>query len=288
MKNTITVKTHEKIRAGQVITMILVILGGLIMIYPLLWMVMSSLKENNEIFNNASSLIPKEFHFENYANGWRGFAKISFATFFKNSFFISGIGTIGSVFSSAFIAFGFARLKFKGRNFWFICMLLTMMLPFQVIMIPQYIIFNKLGWVGTFLPLIVPSFFGGAFFIFLIIQFIYGIPRDLDEAAKIDGCGYFDIFVRIIMPLIVPALVTCAIFSFMWKWDDFMGSLLYLNKPSMYPVTMALKMFADPTSITDWGAMFAMATLSIIPIFVIFVFFQKYLVNGISTEGLKG
>lgn len=288
MKNSISVKTHEKIRAGQVITMILVILGGLIMIYPLLWMVMSSLKENNEIFNNASSLIPKEFHFENYANGWRGFAKISFATFFKNSFFISGIGTIGSVFSSAFIAFGFARLKFKGRNFWFICMLLTMMLPFQVIMIPQYIIFNKLGWVGTFLPLIVPSFFGGAFFIFLIIQFIYGIPRDLDEAAKIDGCGYFDIFIRIIMPLIVPALVTCAIFSFMWKWDDFMGSLLYLNKPSMYPVTMALKMFADPTSITDWGAMFAMATLSIIPIFLIFVFFQKYLVNGISTEGLKG
>lgn len=288
MKNSISVKTHEKIRAGQVITMILVILGGLIMIYPLLWMVMSSLKENNEIFSNASSLIPKEFHFENYANGWRGFAKISFATFFKNSFFISGIGTIGSVFSSAFIAFGFARLKFKGRNFWFICMLLTMMLPFQVIMIPQYIIFNKLGWVGTFLPLIVPSFFGGAFFIFLIIQFIYGIPRDLDEAAKIDGCGYFDIFIRIIMPLIVPALVTCAIFSFMWKWDDFMGSLLYLNKPSMYPVTMALKMFADPTSITDWGAMFAMATLSIIPIFLIFVFFQKYLVNGISTEGLKG
>jgi multiple sugar transport system permease protein len=198
------------------------------------------------------------------------------------------VGTIGAVFSSAFIAFGFARLKFKGRNFWFICMLVTMMLPFQVIMIPQYIIFNKLGWVGTFLPLIVPSFFGGSFFIFLIIQFIYGIPKDLDEAAKIDGCGYLDIFIRIIIPLIVPALVTCAIFSFMWKWDDFMGSLLYLNKPSMYPVTMALKMFADPTSITDWGAMFAMATLSIIPIFLIFVFFQKYLVNGISTEGLKG
>lgn len=288
MKNNISVKAHEKLRAGQVISTILVVLGGLTMIYPLLWMVMSSFKENNEIFSSASSLIPDKFRFENYANGWRGFAKISFTTFFKNSFFISTVGTIGSVFSSAFIAFGFARLKFKGRNFWFICMLLTMMLPFQVIMIPQYIIFNKLGWVGTFLPLIVPSFFGGSFFIFLIIQFIYGIPKDLDEAAKIDGCGYFDIFIRIILPLIVPALVTCAIFSFMWKWDDFMGSLLYLNKPSMYPVTMALKMFADPTSITDWGAMFAMATLSIIPIFVIFVFFQKYLVNGISTEGLKG
>lgn len=279
---------RKKIHAGPVISKILIILGGLIMIYPLVWMVMSSFKENNEIFSKAGSLIPGEFQFKNYANGWRGFAKISFATFFRNSFFIAAVGTVGSVFSSALIAFGFARLKFKGRNFWFVCMLVTMMLPFQVIMIPQYIIFNKMGWVGTFLPMIVPHFFGGSFFIFLIIQFVYGIPKELDEAAKIDGCGYFDIFRRIILPLIVPALVTCAIFSFMWKWDDFMGSLLYLNKPSMYPVTMALKMFADPTSITDWGAMFAMATLSIIPIFLIFVFFQKYLVNGISTEGLKG
>ena len=273
---------------SQAIVTILILAGGIIMVYPLLWMAMSSLKANNEIFDSASGLLPKQFHFENYANGWKGFAKISFATFFKNSFIISGIGTIGSVFSSAFIAFGFARLKFKGRNFWFICMLLTMMLPFQVIMIPQYIIFNKLGWVGTFLPLIVPSFFGGAFFIFLTIQFIYGLPKDLDEAAKIDGCSYYDIYFRIIQPLIVPPMITCAIFSFMWKWDDFMGSLLYLNKPSTYPVNLALKMFADPTSITDWGAMFAMATLSVVPIFLIFVFFQKYLVEGISTEGLKG
>ncbi len=273
---------------GHIIAAAVIILGGLTMIYPLLWMVMSSFKENNEIFSSASSLIPKKFHVENYANGWRGFAGISFAVFFGNSFFLSIVGTIGSVFSSAFIAFGFARLRFKGRGFWFICMLVTMMLPFQIIMIPQYIIFNKLGWVGTFLPLTVPNYFGGAFFIFLIIQFIYGIPRDLDEAAKIDGCSYYGIFFRIILPLILPALVTCAIFSFMWKWDDFMGSLLYLNKPSTYPVSLALKMFADPTSITDWGAMFSMATLSVVPIFLIFVFFQKYLVEGISTEGLKG
>lgn len=273
---------------GHIIAVAVIILGGLTMIYPLLWMVMSSFKENNEIFSSASSLIPKVFHAENYANGWKGFAGISFAVFFGNSFFLSVVGTIGSVFSSAFIAFGFARLRFKGRGFWFICMLVTMMLPFQIIMIPQYIIFNKLGWVGTFLPLTVPNYFGGAFFIFLIIQFIYGIPKDLDEAAKIDGCSYYGIFFQIILPLILPALVTCAIFSFMWKWDDFMGSLLYLNKPSTYPVSLALKMFADPTSITDWGAMFAMATLSVVPIFLIFVFFQKYLVEGISTEGLKG
>ncbi|NLK29161.1 MAG: carbohydrate ABC transporter permease [Clostridiales bacterium] len=279
---------HRKKRLKQVLFVLLVLAGGIIMVYPLLWMIMSSFKENNEIFSDAASLVPKEFRFENYINGWKGFAKISFATFFKNSFFISIVGTIGTVLSSAFVAFGFARLKFKGRNFWFTSMLITMMLPFQVIMIPQYIIFNKLGWVGTFLPLIVPSFFGGAFFIFLIIQFIYGLPKELDEAAKIDGCNYYNIFFRIILPLICPSLVTCVIFSFMWKWDDFMGSLLYLNKPSTYTVTLALKMFADPTSITDWGAMFAMATLSIIPIFVIFIFFQKYLVEGISTEGLKG
>jgi multiple sugar transport system permease protein len=279
---------HRKKRLKQVLFVLLVLAGGIIMVYPLLWMIMSSFKENNEIFSDAASLVPKEFRFENYINGWKGFAKISFATFFKNSFFISIVGTIGTVLSSAFVAFGFARLKFKGRNFWFTSMLITMMLPFQVIMIPQYIIFNKLGWVGTFLPLIVPSFFGGAFFIFLIIQFIYGLPKELDEAAKIDGCNYYNIFFRIILPLIGPSLVTCVIFSFMWKWDDFMGSLLYLNKPSTYTVTLALKMFADPTSITDWGAMFAMATLSIIPIFVIFIFFQKYLVEGISTEGLKG
>ena len=279
---------HKKIKTKSVIYTVLVLLGGFIMIYPLIWMVMSSFKENNEIFSDASSLIPSYFKFENYSNGWAGFAGISFSVFFRNSFIISIIGTIGAVFSSAVVAFGFARTRFRSRAFWFVCMLITMMLPFQIIMIPQYIIFNQLGWVGTFLPLIVPSYFGGAFFIFLIVQFIYRIPRDLDEAAKIDGCSYYGIFARIILPLIVPALVTCAIFSFMWKWDDFLGSLLYLNKPSTYPVSLALKMFADPTSISDWGAMFAMATLSVVPIFVIFIFFQKYLVEGISTEGLKG
>ncbi len=290
MKEVLAVKknSHKKWKIGHIIAAIAIIAGGLIMIYPLLWMVMSSFKENNEIFDQASSLWPEVFHFENYANGWKGFAGISFGKFFTNSLFITVIGTIGSVFSSAFIAFGFARLKFKGRKVWFTCMLLTMMLPFQIIMIPQYLIFNKLGWVGTFLPMIVPHFFGGAFFIFLIIQFIYGIPKDMDEAAKIDGCSYYGIFFRIILPLIVPALVTCAIFSFMWKWDDFMGPLLYLNRPTTYTVSLALKMFADPTSLSDWGAMFAMATLSVLPMFLIFVFFQKYLVEGISTEGLKG
>ena len=167
-------------------------------------------------------------------------------------------------------------------------MLLAMMLPFQVIMIPQYIIFNKMGWVGSYLPLIVPQFFGQGFFIFLNVQFIKGIPIDLDEAARMDGCSIYSIFTRIILPLVKPSLVTSAIFSFMWRWDDFLSALLYLSDPLKYPVSYALKMFSDPTAGSDWGAMFAMATLSLIPIFLIFLTMQKYLVEGIASTGIKG
>lgn len=273
---------------SRIIYHIVVIIIGFAMIYPLLWMVISSFKPANEIFANAKSLIPNEFVTYNYFNGWKGFAGYSFATFFKNSFVISGLATLGALLSSPVIAFGFSRLKFKGRNIWFSLMLLTMMLPFQIIMIPQYIIYHNLGWVGTILPLVLPNFFGGAFFVFLIIQFIDGIPRELDEAAKIDGCSWYGIFGRIILPLIVPSIVTCGIFAFMWKWDDFLASMLYLNAPRQYTVSIALKMFSDPSSGSDWGSMFAMATLSITPIMLIFIFCQKYLVEGISTEGLKG
>ena len=272
----------------RVVYHVSVILIGFIMIYPLLWMLGSSFKPPNEIFIHASNIFPREFVTYNYPNGWKGFAGYSFSTFFSNSLLISGLATLGSLLSSPFIAFGFARLRFKGKRIWFALMLLTMMLPFQIIMIPQYIIFHNLGWVGTIVPLVMPSYFGGAFFIFLIIQFIDGIPRELDEAAKIDGCSWYGIYARIILPLIVPAIVTVGIFAFMWKWDDFLASLLYLNAPKQYTVAIALKMFSDPNSGSDWGSMLAMATLSILPILVIFIFCQKYLVEGISMEGLKG
>lgn len=265
-----------------------VLVIGFAMIYPLLWMLGSSFKPANEIFTDAARLFPKEMVFYNYTNGWKGFAGYSFSLFFKNSFLISGIATLGTLLSSPFIAFGFARLRFKGRKLWFSLMLVTMMLPFQIIMVPQYIIFHRLGWVGTILPLILPSFFGGAFFIFLIIQFIDGIPRELDESAKIDGCTWYGIYARIILPLISPAIVTAGIFAFMWKWDDFLASLLYLNAPKQYTVSIALKLFSDPSSGSDWGSMLAMAVLSIVPIMLIYVFCQKYLVEGISADGLKG
>ncbi|MDY3918569.1 MAG: carbohydrate ABC transporter permease [Candidatus Limivivens sp.] len=263
-------------------------LGACIMIYPLVWMILSSFKESGEIIKDAANLIPTSFSFENYRNGWQGFAGYDFGIFFKNSFIIAGISTVGAVISSSVVGYGFARCNFSLKGFWFACMLVSMMLPFQMIMIPQYIIFNKLGWVGSYLPIIVPQFFGQGFFIFLNVQFIKGIPRDLDEAAKMDGCSIYGIYLRIILPLIKPALVTSAIFSFMWRWDDFLSPLIYLNDPTTYPVSYALKMFSDPTVGSDWGAMFAMATLSLIPIFLIFLTMQKYLVEGIASTGIKG
>ena len=269
----------EKRLVKKAVYHVIVFVIGIIMIYPLIWMVMSSFKENSTIFSTAGSLIPENFILSNYSTGWKGFGKISFATFFQNSIFISVVATLGTVASSALVAYGFARFKFRGCGILFAAMLLSMMLPAQVLMIPQYLWYQKLGWVGSYMPLTVPYFFA---------NFISGIPTELDEAAKIDGCSYARIFTRIMLPLIKPALVTACIFSFMWRWDDFLSALLYVSKSSMYPVSLALKLFCDPGSSSDYGAMFAMATLSILPSILIFLFFQKYLVEGISTSGLKG
>ena len=261
---------------------------GLFMLYPLLWLFASSFKGEDEIWTNVSSLIPHDFTFKNYINGWAGFGGISFTTFYRNSFIYAGVGTLIAVMASAVVAYGFARIRFAGRNIWFACMLATLMLPVQVQIIPQYIVFSKLGWINTFLPLLLPRIGGTAFFIFMIMQFIRGIPKEMDEAAEIDGCGKGGIFLRIILPQIVPALITAAIFSFYWTWEDFLTPLIYLNAPELYTVSMALRSFADPAAATDWGAIFAMSSLSLVPVLVIFIMFQRYLVEGISTTGLKG
>lgn len=265
-----------------------VIVFGLCMLYPILWMFFASFKTSAEIFGPVTHLLPNSFKATNYIQGWSGFGKVTFTTFFANSLFISSVSTIGATISSALIAYGLARIKFVGRKMWFGVMLVTMMLPGQVLMIPQFVMFYKFGWVNTFLPVIVPHFFGLPFFIFLMMQFIQGIPSELDQAAKIDGCSKYQIFFRIILPLLTPAIITSMIFSFMWRWEDFFSALLYLGKPELYTVSMALRMFSDSSSISNWGGMMAMATLSLIPDLIIFIVFQKYLVEGISTTGLKG
>ena len=268
---------------------VLVMGFGFVMIYPLLWMILSSFKPTTTIFTTAGQLIPASWTLDNYANGLRGFGKVPFMQFFQNSLYISVIATIGTIASSAIVAYGFSRLKFKGRGLLFSAMMVTMMLPAQVLMVPQYLWYQKLGWVGSYLPLIVPYFFAiQGFFVYLNVNFIDGIPRDLDEAAKIDGCSTYGIFMRVILPLLTPALITTGIFSFIWRWDDFLSALLFVRSSAKYPASLALKLFCDPSSSSDYGAMFAMSTLSIVPVMLIFIFLQKYLVEGIATSGLKG
>jgi multiple sugar transport system permease protein len=261
---------------------------GFLMLYPLLWVVASSFKPADQIFTNVMSLLPRTVTFDNYVQGWAGFGGISFTTFFKNSLIYSGFGTLLTVCGSTLTAYGFARLRFAGQKVWFTLMIMTLMLPVQVQVIPEYILFAKLGWLNTFWPLLLPRIGGQAFFIFMIMQFIRGIPRELDDAAAIDGCGEVGIFLRIVVPLISPAMMTAAIFSFYFTWGDFLHPLIYLNDPRLYTISVALRTFADPSTVTNWGAIFAMSTLSLIPVFALFIFFQRYLIEGISTSGLKG
>ncbi|MCK6576907.1 MAG: carbohydrate ABC transporter permease [Anaerolineae bacterium] len=293
MDQALNFESHRHQRRRANLTRGLVYYAGVgllavVMLYPVAWLVASSLKPLDEIWTNVTSLIPSALRFENYAEGWQGFGGISFQIFFGNSFVHAGVGTLFTVISSAVVAYGFARVKFRGRDLWFSIMLMTLMLPSQILMIPQYIIFNELGWINTFLPLLIPRLGGDVFFIFMIIQFIRGIPIELDEAAMIDGCSKGGIFFRIILPQITPALVTAAIFSFYWTWEDFLGPLVYLQNPNMYTVALALRAYTDLGSVNNWGAVFAMLTLSLVPVILIFVFFQRYLVEGIATTGLKG
>lgn len=276
-----------KKRISATIYHIGMIIGSFVMLYPLFWLLGSSLKTNEEYYASTYSLIPESWAFSNYIEGWAGFARLTFSTFFKNSIFIAVLSTLGTVLSCTLAAYGFARIKFKTRKFWFAAMLLTMCLPSQVLMIPQYLLYNKLGWVGTYLPLIVPQFCGNAFNVFLLMQFMKNVPREIDEAAIVDGCNPFQMFYRIMLPLVKPAISTVAVLSFMGSWSDFMGALLYLNKPNLYPVSYALKLFSDETG-TNYGPMFAMSVVSLIPILILFFVFQKSLVEGISTTGVKG
>lgn len=267
---------------------VLMLLFSFLMLYPLLWMISSSLKPGDQIMIAQTQLIPAQITFENYVTGWAGFARNSFATFFKNSLLVAVVRVAGTVISACLTAFAMARMNFKGRKFWFAIMIGTMCLPGMILRVPQYLLFNTLGWVGSYKPLLIPSWFGGgAFNVFLLMQFMKNIPRDMDEAATIDGCGWGGLFARIMLPLITPAICTVAVLTFIGSWGDFYSALIYLNKPSMYPVAYALKLYSDETT-TNYGPMLAMSVLSLVPVIILFFLFQRSLVEGISTTGIKG
>ena len=256
------------------------------MVYPLIWLISSSLKPENLIFNTLG-LIPENCSSTTMSRDGRRCASAS-RGFFMNSFLIAGMAVIGNLLACSLTAFAFARLEFRFKKFWFALMLGTLMLPYHVTLVPQYILFLHLGWVNTFLPLIVPKFLAvDSFFIFLMVQFFRGIPREIDEAAIMDGCGPWRIYWRIMLPLSTPVLATAAIFSFIWTYDDFLGPLIYLNDMRDYTVPLALRAFVDATGESRFGQLFAMSTLSLIPVFFVFLAFQRLIIRGVALGALK-
>lgn len=273
-------------RIQSIVRHILLIAGSLAMIYPLLWMVVSSLRPTDIIFRTPGLWL-KHFTWDNYAHGWTALQS-PFGHYVLNSAIVVIGAIVGNVFSCSLAAYAFARLRFRLRKLWFAIMLVSIMLPIHVVVVPQYILFNNLGWVNTFIPLVLPKFLAtDGFFVFLMVQFIRGLPRELDEAARIDGCGHWAIFSRVLLPLMIPAIATTVIFTFIWTWNDFFTALIYLTSPDKYTSPVALRSFLDQTSGSDWGAMFAMSIVSLAPVFLAFLFGQKFLVKGISTTGGK-
>ncbi|GAB2455580.1 multiple sugar transport system permease protein [Conyzicola lurida] len=282
---------RKKVKRGTVNTVIwfaVLIVTTAVILYPLVWLVFSTFKPSAE-FGQNPGLIPDNPTINNYLKVLDGIAGIPLWRFFANSLLIAVLAVIGVLASSALAAYAFARIKFKGVGIFFAAMIGTLLLPFHVIIIPQYIMFQKLDLIDTYVPLILPKFLATeAFFVFLIVQFIRNIPRDMDEAARIDGAGHIRIFFSIILPLIRPALITSAIFAFIWTWNDFLGPLLYVNSPEKYPLPIALRLYNDATSTSDYGATVAVSFLALLPILIFFIVFQRFLVEGVATQGLKG
>jgi multiple sugar transport system permease protein len=259
-----------------------------VLLYPVLWLVSNSFKPAVEIVSSLS-LLPRKLVLGNYGEALAGSAGVGFWRFFVNSVTVAALSTIGNLVSCALAAYAFARLRFRLRGPLFAFMLATIMLPPHVVLIPQYTIFNQLGMIDTFWPLVLPKFLAvDAFFVFLIVQFMRSLPVELSDAARIDGCGPIRAFAYVILPLSRPALVTTAIFTFIWTWNDFLTQLIYLNDPRKYTLPLALRLFIDQTSETSYGAMFAMSVLTLLPIGLFFLAFQRLLVEGVSTTGLGG
>ncbi|MEV6410655.1 carbohydrate ABC transporter permease [Kribbella sp. NPDC051718] len=289
LRTTVAARRRTGISWARVRPVVIhVVLAGsaLVMLYPVIWMVVSSLRPGNEIFRDPGILV-KDLRIENYRVGWNALTE-PFTRYLLNSAVVVLGAILGNLVSCSMAAYAFARLEFTAKRLWFAIMLLSIMLPIHVVIVPQYILFSQAGWINTFLPLVVPKLLAtDAFFVFLMVQFIRGIPRELDEAARIDGCGRAGIFLRVILPLMVPALATTAIFTFIWTWNDFFSQLIYLTDPKMYTVPVALRSFVDATTSTSWGSMFAMSVVSLVPVFLAFLFGQRFLIKGIATTGIK-
>uniref|UniRef100_UPI00167220C3 carbohydrate ABC transporter permease n=1 Tax=Neogemmobacter tilapiae TaxID=875041 RepID=UPI00167220C3 len=273
---------------GNVLRYTLLIAVGLIMLYPLIWLIGASFKTNSEIFGNAS-ILPENPTLDGYIKGWETSTPYTFGRFFWNSFLIILPKTIGTAISCALVAYGFARFDFPYKKILFGTVIATLLLPNVVTRIPQYILFRDLGWLDTFLPLWVPSALAGdAFFVFMLVQFLRAIPRDMEEAARVDGANSLQTLIFIVVPMLAPALISVCLFQFMWTMNDFLGPLIYISSVDKYPVSLALKLSIDTTESFEWNRILAMSVLTILPALIVFFLAQKHFIEGISTGGVKG
>ncbi|MFD7319481.1 carbohydrate ABC transporter permease [Streptomyces sp. NPDC059875] len=259
-----------------------------IVLYPVVWVIGGSFKPNDEIVGSLE-LFPTDPIVDNYRRLADGIADIPITTFFSNSLFLAVGSVVGVLLSCSLAAYAFARIGFAGRGVLFAVMIGTLLLPYHVLLIPQYVLFQKLELVNTFTPLLLGKYLAtDAFFVFLMVQFMRALPKELDEAARLDGCGHARIYWSIVLPLCRPALITSAIFTFINAWNDFMGPLIYLNEPEKYTVSLGLKMFVDQDGVANYGGMIAMSLVALVPVLAFFLAFQRYLIDGMATSGLKG
>ena len=274
---------------SNVLNYTLLIALGVVIIYPFLWLIGSSFKTSTEIFSDPS-FIPKNPSFDGYINGWKGAGLTSFGVFFKNTYIYVVLKVLFTVVSATLTAYGFSRFQFRGRAILQSILIATLLFPATVVLVPTYVIFSKLGWVDSYLPMMVPSLFAAdTYFVFLLMSFFRSLPRDMDEAAIIDGCGPLRRLVQILVPMIKPAIVTALLFQFIWTGNDFLNPMIYISTEAKFPVSVALKMSMDTSGgMISYNNVFAMSVLAILPPLIVFIFAQRNFVEGISTQGLKG
>lgn len=284
----LTAEDRRAARLSAFVRYALLSIVGLIMLYPLIWLIGASFKTNSEIFSGIG-FIPNEPTLDGYRKGWETSTPYTFGRFFWNTFLIILPKTIFTAISCALVAYGFARFEFPFKKVLFASLIATLLLPNVVTRIPQYILFRDLGWLDTYLPLWVPSAFAGdAFFVFMLVQFLRAIPRDMEEAARVDGANSLQTLIYIVVPMLLPALISVALFQFMWTMNDFLGPLIYLSSVEKFPVSLALKLSIDTTEAFDWNRILAMSVLALLPALIVFFMAQKYFIEGISAGGVKG
>lgn len=268
----------------KILVYVIIVVLSLIFLVPFFWMIFTSLKSFQEIYQNPPTIFPHKLYFDNYA---LAVTKMPFLRYFLNTLVIAVLCVVGTVLSSSMVAYSMSKVKWKGSKYLFPIIVGTMMIPTQVTMIPLYILFTKMKLVGTMVPLILPTFFGGAYYIFLLRQFFRTIPDSLIESATIDGARDVTIFAKIILPLCKPAITSVAIFTFLANWSDFLGPLLYLNKQEQYTLSLGLQAFMQ-THFVEWGPLMAASAIFTVPIIILFFFAQSYFIEGITVTGIKG